>query len=365
MTWISREKYFASRKTEYDSNPTVVAVYFKNGLGNFIMFTPAIQALAELYQSKVDIILDKNWNDSRTDGIKEFCEHWPLIDNVIIFQNGFDKSKYKIMFYSRHGEASEAFEYFRIHSTMEPKHINWRAEKLHEVDYYMNEVRDLGYMGETPKQYCVPGTFAGRLMEIDILRPNEYLRLGICNGFFAGSEKWKWERKGWPHFEELLDLIQDYYSGRLTIFLFGKGEVEREWADKLVEGRKNIFSFVDRLELCATIQIMRRMHLFITTDTGLMHVADALGKATIALFGPTLLSKNSPLGDSTRVLRSAIPCAPCQQSPYFNMCKEWRCMGSLTPDIVMAELRLATWDLVREKKLMTRAGGEEIKSCLL
>ena len=365
MTYITREDYYNRQKTPYDNNPTVVAVYFQNGLGNFICLTPAIQALAELYQSKVDVILDKEWNDSRTDGIKEFCEHWPIIDNVVIFQDGFKKEKYKIMFYSRHGEASETFEYFRIHSTMEPKHVNWRAEKLHEVDYYMNEVRELGYMGQTPKQYCIPGTFAGTSCTTDILRPNEYLRIGICNGFFSGSAKWKWERKGWPYFEELVELIQDYYSGRLTLFLFGKGEVEKEWAEKVVGKRKNVVSFVDKLDLCATIQIMRRMHLFITTDTGLMHVADALGKSTIALFGPTLLSKNAPLGDTTRVLRSTINCSPCQQSPYFNTCKEWRCMAGLTPDIVMAELRLALWNLVAERKLMTRKGGEEVKSCLL
>lgn len=348
-----------------EEKKNLVAVYFKNGLGNFIMMTPAIQALAELYDAKVDIVFDKSWQDSRREGIEEFCGQWEVINEIIEFQDGFDKSKYKILYYARHGETSEAHIYFQNNSMMKPAHVNWRAEKLHEIDYYMNDVRELGYMGKTPEQYCVRGTLDKFRNSINFLAPNEYFRLGICNGFFAGSEKWKWERKGWPHFGELFDLINDYYSGRLRIFLFGKGDVEKKWAKGVQEGRKNVVSFVDRLSLGATIQIMQRMHLFITTDTGLMHIADACNKAMIVLFGPTLLSKNGPYNKNHRVLRSPVKCAPCQQSPHFHLCKEWKCMEALTPDLVMAEMRLYIWDLVEKNKLMTRAGGAEIKTTLL
>ena len=329
----------------------LVAVYFKNGLGNFIMYTPAIQALAELYDAKIDIVLDDSWQDTRREGVIEFCTQWPLVNEIISFQKGFDQKKYKLLFYSRHGENSEAFNYFRDHSTMKPKHINWRAAKLHEIEFYMDEVRDLGYKGKTPDQYIAPGGGAGYWKQTVNSYPSA-LNIGISNGFFGGST-WQWERKGWPYFKELIELLFAYYDTRFQVFLFGKGAREKEWARTLGE-RKNLYTLIDNLTLGGTISVIKYMDLFITTDTGLMHIADALQIPSIALFGPTLISKNGPRNKEVKILRSPLPCAPCQGSPHFTLCKEWRCMNELKPEIVMAEVRSYLMDLAKEGKMMTK-----------
>ena len=347
-------------------NTNLVAVSFQNGIGNFIMLTPAIQALAELYNAKVDIVLDNSWRDSRRESIEEFGRLWPLVNEVINFQDGFDKDKYKMLFYSNHGETSEASTYFKTHSPMAPVHINWRVSKAHEVDFYMEDVRNLGYTGKTPKQYTINGHdgASGRYNTILYLGNSRYFRVGICNGLFAGS-KWRWERKGYPHYEKLVDMLYDYYGGEIRIYLFGKGEREQEWASRVKEGREYVFNTVDKLSLNGCVQIMKRLHLFITTDTGLMHVCDALEKQMLVLFGPTLVSKNGPYNSMGKICKSAIKCSPCQQTPFFHACEKFECMERLTPDMVFTDIREYVRELVYNYRLQIGKNGEEIKPCLL
>jgi len=46
-------------------------------------------------------------------------------------------------------------------------------------------------------------------------------------------------------------------------------------------------------------------------DSGLTHVAAALGRPTIVLFGPTRVSRWAPRGPHVRVVSTGLPCAPC------------------------------------------------------
>lgn len=343
----------------------LVAVHFRNGLGNFIMMTPAIKALAEMYDAKIDLILDKGWTDSRRESVEGFCQGWELINRVYDFQEGFDKSKYIQLFYSRFGEDCETSKYFQDHAGYDAARINWRSEKLNEVELYMNDVYELGYKGVIPDQHCIPGSGAKSISKISSPSLANNFRVGLCNGFFAGSPQWKWERKGWPHFSELVGLLKKYYGINLKVYLFGKGKAEKEWANGLKEKYDFVSNFVDRFHIAATIRMMKHTNLFITTDTGLMHIADAARIPMVVLFGPTLVSKNGPYNDEYRIARTPLKCAPCQQSPLSLTCNEWRCMKELTPSMVMSTVRRYMQDLMTREKIMTKKIDGEIKPCLL
>jgi hypothetical protein len=45
------------------------------------------------------------------------------------------------------------------------------------------------------------------------------------------------------------------------------------------------------------------------------------------MFGATSETKNRPLGPSVRVLTRDVECRPCQMTPKWERCAEWRCMG--------------------------------------
>lgn len=336
-----------------------VAVHFCNGLGNFVQLTPAMQALAKHFDAEIDLILDESWKDSRRESVQGFAERWPLISEVKNFQNGFRKDDYVQLFYTRHGEGCPAFDYFFENAGYEAAGIDWRAEKANEVDYYMNEVRRLGYRGKVPDLHCVDTPDVDISSFVDCLRGIDKqgtLRIGFCNGYFAGSQ-WQWERKGWPHFGELAGLLRRFLApNRIRIHLLGRGKREEEWAESVMkenagmEKENGVIGFT-RYDIGQTIAVIRRLHLFVTTDTGLMHLADALKIPMVVLFGPTLVRKNGPYNGEHRMSRSPLRCAPCQHGPRFILCKEWRCMEELKPWMVMRTIRDYLHDLYKENRI--------------
>ena len=84
--------------------------------------------------------------------------------------------------------------------------------------------------------------------------------------------------------------------------------------------------------------LAKRVDLFITADTGPLHIANAVGaRKIIAIFGPTAKEITGPYpSTNTVVLQKDIGCPiPC----YKVYCKDNRCMKAVTPDDVLAEAK--------------------------
>jgi len=75
--------------------------------------------------------------------------------------------------------------------------------------------------------------------------------------------------------------------------------------------------------------------LFITTDTGPMHLAAAAGARVVALFGPTAPGRTGPYGRGNVTVRAGLDCSPC----FRRTCEHSvRCMEAITVDDVMSQL---------------------------
>jgi ADP-heptose:LPS heptosyltransferase len=87
-----------------------------------------------------------------------------------------------------------------------------------------------------------------------------------------------------------------------------------------------------RISLPGMIEALRRMDLLVTNDTGPMHVAAALGKPVVALFGPTDPSRTGPYGQVESVLRAdpPPPCAPCLKAVCHHA-EPLACLNGITP----------------------------------
>jgi heptosyltransferase-2 len=66
-----------------------------------------------------------------------------------------------------------------------------------------------------------------------------------------------------------------------------------------------------RTELAEAMALIGSLDLFITNDSGLMHVAAALDVPLIAIFGSTNPVTTGPWGSRSRVVRTDVPCSPC------------------------------------------------------
>jgi ADP-heptose:LPS heptosyltransferase len=82
------------------------------------------------------------------------------------------------------------------------------------------------------------------------------------------------------------------------------------------------------------VEWLRRCELMITNDTGPMHVAAALGKPLVALFGPTEPRRTGPYGQAAGVLRHNLPCSPCLKS-HCTWKNPEECLRAISPALVL------------------------------
>jgi heptosyltransferase-1 len=89
---------------------------------------------------------------------------------------------------------------------------------------------------------------------------------------------------------------------------------------------------VGRTSLAELAGVLRAARLMVTTDTGAMHLAAALGTPVAALFGPTAPWRTGPFGTGHEILRLNLPCSPC----FKRRCPEPRCLTDLPVETVAA-----------------------------
>ncbi len=122
-----------------------------------------------------------------------------------------------------------------------------------------------------------------------------------------------------------LVLIGDIHETALTQGLLAA--IDARFATRVID-------LVGRADLGQTAAIFRRCTVAISTDSGPMHIADAVGVPLVALFcGKTPLPIWVPTSDRSVVLYHHVECAPCLRAecPHANLC-----MDSITPEETLA-----------------------------
>jgi lipopolysaccharide heptosyltransferase II len=144
----------------------------------------------------------------------------------------------------------------------------------------------------------------------------------------------RWENKRWPagHFAELVRLLAEKFSeARFAILGSGEDKPLGEIISRAAPER--CLNLCGETSLPEMIEWVRLCDLMVTNDTGPMHVAAALGKPLIALFGPTEPRRTGPYGQLENVLRLDLPCSPCMKSEcHFEKPEE--CLRALPPALV-------------------------------
>lgn len=156
--------------------------------------------------------------------------------------------------------------------------------------------------------------------------------------FVAVNPVTRWPTKDWEpgRFAAVADGLAA--RGHRVVFTGGPGD--RSEIDAIV-GLMTRGAEVVRLEGRTRLKVLaavcRRARVFLSTDTGPMHVSVAVGTPVVALFGPTAPWRTGPHGDGHLVLRVGLECSPC----FKRTCRTTRfearaCMLRLDPGAVVA-----------------------------
>ena len=156
--------------------------------------------------------------------------------------------------------------------------------------------------------------------------------LALCAGAEYGPAK------RWPE-EYFAEVANQKLSEGWDIWLFGSPK-DRPVTEKMMTLTQNRCENISgRTELSETIDLLSLVSGVVTNDSGLMHMAAALNKPLVALYGPTSTHFTPPLSVDAKVLKLNLTCQPC----FERNCplKHHRCMRDLTPDQVLQTI--AEW----------------------
>jgi heptosyltransferase-1 len=141
----------------------------------------------------------------------------------------------------------------------------------------------------------------------------------------------RWASKLWPlaSWARLAEWLQDQ---GFQVAVTGSRADQSLATDILSQSRAPLLNLAGRTSLAELAGVLRRARLAVTTDTGAMHLAAALGTPVTALFGPTAPWRTGPFGDGHQVVRLGLGCSPC----FKRQCPDPRCLTDLTPEMVEA-----------------------------
>ncbi|MGQ0552028.1 MAG: glycosyltransferase family 9 protein [Planctomycetota bacterium] len=96
-----------------------------------------------------------------------------------------------------------------------------------------------------------------------------------------------------------------------------------------------------RLELPQFLALLERAAVLVANDTGPVHLADALGTACVALYGPNAPQRCGPRQPGSRALFAQLPCSPCldDRTMKRSACTQPRCLEALEVDEVLRACR--------------------------
>jgi heptosyltransferase-2 len=317
-----------------------------NWIGDAILTLPAVAAIRATYPQAHIAVLVKPW-------VADIYELFSAVNEIIIYENKFDtpagvfrlarmlKGKKfdvaillqnaieaAIIAFSagiplRAGYDSDARGLLLTHRV----HLTEEIRKVHQIDYYLEMVKALG---------CVPGDREMHLeSKINPLDVQDILRkfipetkktvIGIAPGATYGpAKRWFPDR-----FAAVADKLNEHFSSQ-EILLGGKADWEvAQKVQKLA--RTKLINLAGKTTLREAIYLISQCRLFISNDSGLMHIAGALNIPTIALFGSTNPATTAPAGNKSTIVRREVSCSPCLKETCPT---DFRCMRLISVEDV-------------------------------
>ncbi len=328
-----------------ETAPASIIVRMPNWIGDAVLATPALRLLkASLPKSKI-IALCRG-------GVSEAFVHNPLCDEIITLTSRIPRETIRAL-HRRQFEAgllltnsfSSALLFYLSgiperagYSTdgrrlllTKPVRADKTFYKGHQADSYIELVK---------KTYKLPDNDivreglwvisedereeACRLLMQEGVGKDEPL-IGINPGAAYGPAK------RWPPecFGKLSDYCSRRYKSRIVIF---GADADRNVVNKVKEAMKNSAP----IDLCGKTSLrqlgalIRRCSLFVTNDSGPMHIAAALRVAVVAIFGSTNPEKTRPLSKNHIIVRKPTECSPCMK-PSCPL-GTYKCMRQITVD---------------------------------
>ncbi len=314
---------------------TNILVRATNWVGDAVMSLPALRAIRDRYPRAHIAVLAKPWvadlyrrESFANEVIPYDTTRWRIarilrarrFDCAILLQNAFDAAliAWLARIPVRIGYNRDGRRLLLTHAVPTPKP---GEIPRHERFYYLELLRRAGIVDALP---------ASEAIHLEGGGPRRARRMiGVSPGAAYGTAKqWLPER-----FAEAAARVADELAAEVALF---GSKTEQELCGRVAGllPKHKVTNYAGQTTLSEFIDLASQCEVFLTNDSGAMHIASALGVPTVAIFGATDDVATGPTGPLARVVREPVDCSPCllRECPIDH-----RCMTRVTADMVATE----------------------------
>jgi ADP-heptose:LPS heptosyltransferase len=330
-----------------------ILVIHQGALGDFILALPTIETLRDTFPKaklvlmgfpRILELVDQRFYADEILSIDQrgmasfFVRGSPLDRPLSQFFSTFDL----LVVFGKDGEGTltgnlkQACQGLILHINPFPQ---W-TERIHLTDHLLRELSRYGF----PPSEKIPRLFLSEkdkdwgksFCRVKGLTDEEKSKAIVVHPG-SGSKK-----KVWPldRFLELIHYFQGHFNSRILIVLGpAEGpEVQKAFGGMEWELGLTAPLLVKGLSLLELASVMEGCRLFIGNDSGITHMAAALGIPTIAIFGPSDHKIWFPKGEKVFVVRKELNCSPCSEE-RFVQCKNLECLREVGVGDVLEGIR--------------------------
>ncbi len=320
-----------------------------NWVGDAVMTTPAIRGVRQNFPGAKISILAKPWvapvfsNNKHVDQILLYDTEgrhngWTGLlrlardlkryhfDAAVLFQNAFEAALLTFLAgiprrigYCTDGRSILLTDRVRGHRELKTGH---------QIDYYLGILNGAGLITEN-RSLCLKVTEKEKQAALHLLKQYGVLEpknvIGINPGAaFGTAKRWFPER-----YAALIKKIHE--SHKAYFFIFG-GAGEASLGNKISDMTGGYcINLCGKTRLREAIALINVCRLFITNDSGLMHVAAALDIPQVAIIGPTDHINTGPANSLSHIVRVPTSCSPCLKP---ECPEDHRCMKKISVEMV-------------------------------
>ncbi|MFQ5862491.1 MAG: lipopolysaccharide heptosyltransferase II [Candidatus Brocadiales bacterium] len=218
------------------------------------------------------------------------------------------------------------------------RHVTPPKDRMHRVKKYLSLLTALGikptYERSTISVPLEDRDYITKSLETFINRPGPLVVIHPGTSEFGSYKRWPAKS-----FAELGNMLVKELGAQVVV---SWGPAELDMAKEIISGMNEGGHLAPKTgTLTQLASVIGQSDLFISGDTGPMHIASVLGVPQIAIFGPKDPVIYGPYNEHSTVVRKDADCSPCTK----RTCDDPICITAITPD----EVFVAAKDLLAKK----------------
>lgn len=211
-------------------------------------------------------------------------------------------------------------------------------DKYHFVEANFMAIKTLlvdNLSDKQPKLYADTVLKEQLCHKFDILSSKKIIGVCIGNADFSYKNRWlrigKVFTRGWG-IHNMSTLVKILLNDGYEVLLFG-GKLEESLLSYIPDEtlkNSNLINIVNKTNLKETMALSALCNVIIGVDTGMMHIADALGIRTVSIFGPTNPKTHGAYSDKASFVEVETSCKYCYGTKKYVECEDRKCLKNIS-----------------------------------